>query len=67
MILAYKHTNSKGTDYYLHRKEVKLRSGRLQTIYFFAKNSGPDAIEDLPGGYTVVENKRTGLPVLKKA
>ena len=64
--MAYQYTNSKGTAYYLHMKEVKLRSGRLQVIYYFAKSPGPGAVDELPGGYTVVENKRTGLPVLKK-
>lgn len=65
--MAYKHTNKKGTDYYLHTKEVKLRSGRVQRIYYFAKQAGPDAIDEIPAGYTVVENERTGLPILKKA
>lgn len=65
--MAYKHTNSKGTDYYLHSKEVKLRSGKQQRIYYFAKMAGPDAVDGVPAGYTIVENSRTGLPVLKKA
>lgn len=64
--MAYQHKNAKGVDYYLHSKDVKLRSGREQTIYFFAKQPGPDAINDLPAGFMVVENKRTGLPILKK-
>lgn len=64
--MAYKHTNSKGVDYYLHSKEVKLRSGRLQRIYYFAKVAGADAVDEMPGGFMVVENPRTGLPTLKK-
>ncbi|MCL5784095.1 MAG: hypothetical protein M1142_01930 [Patescibacteria group bacterium] len=64
--MAYEHINSKGTKYYLHKKEVKLRSGRMQTIYYFAKQAGPDSIDELPQGYTIVENERTGLPTLKK-
>jgi hypothetical protein len=65
--MAYKHTNSKGQDYFLHSKEVKLRSGRLQVIYYFAREVGPDALDNIPEGFTVVENQRTGLPILKKA
>lgn len=64
--MAYKHTNSKGVDYYLHSKNVKLRSGREQRIYYFAKQAGEGAIDSLPQDRTVVENPRTGLPVLKK-
>lgn len=64
--MAYEYTNSKGTKYYLHSKNVRLRSGREQTIYYFAKQAKAEAIDDVPSGYGVVENKRTGLPVLKK-
>jgi hypothetical protein len=64
--MAYKHTNTKGQDYYLHSKEVKLRSGRMQVIYYFAREVGPGALNELPKGFTVVENQRTGLPILKK-
>jgi len=35
--MAYKHTNSKGVTYYLHKTDVTLRGGKPQTIYFFAK------------------------------
>ncbi|MDO8498879.1 MAG: hypothetical protein Q7S44_03780 [bacterium] len=64
--MTYKHTNSKGTDYYLHSKDVALRSGRRQTIYYFAKSPGLGAVDDIPAGFMVVENQRTGLPILKK-
>ena len=37
---AYTYTNSKGVTYYLHKKDVILRGGREQTIYFFAKKEG---------------------------
>ncbi|MDO8429004.1 MAG: hypothetical protein Q7S88_00040 [Candidatus Daviesbacteria bacterium] len=64
--MAYKHTNNKGTDYYLHSTEVTLRgSGKIQRIYFFSKKES-GAMDDLPEGYMIVENSRTGLPVLKK-
>ena len=65
---AYPHTNSKGVTYYLHSKEVTLRGGKQQRIYFFAKEERPDdAVADLPEGYTVVENPRNGFLTLKKA
>lgn len=64
--MAYAHTNSKGDTYYLHSKDVTLRGGRQQTIYYFARDERPEAIDEVPEGYVVVENKRTGLPMLKK-
>ncbi len=64
--MAYAHTNSKDQTYYLHSKEVTLRGGRQQRIYYFAKEVKPEAIDALPEGYMVVENQKTGLPMLKK-
>ena len=64
--MTYTHVNSKGQTYNLHSREVTLKGGRLQRIYFFAKEVKPDAIDELPEGYIVVENTRTGLPILKK-
>jgi len=55
-----------GQTYYLHSKEVTLRGGRKQTIYYFAREEKANAC-DLPDGYEVMENKRTGLPMLRKA
>ncbi|MGD2072546.1 MAG: hypothetical protein PVG65_03560 [Candidatus Thorarchaeota archaeon] len=60
----FSHTNSKGQTYWLHTKEVKLRSGKVQRIFFFSKDSSGSI--DMPEGYTVIESKRTGLPLLKK-
>lgn len=65
--MAYQHTNSRGTTYYLHSSDVKLRSGRIQRIYYFSKQAGENAIDEIPSGFKVVENERTGLPVLKRA
>lgn len=53
--MAYEHTNSKGVKYYLHSR------GKLM---FFSKDPA-DAI-DLPSGLTVIENQRTGLPLVTK-
>lgn len=58
-----------GTDYYLFSKDVTLRGGRKQTIYYFTKdpkNPKGTPLEELPAGYVTIENARTGLPMLKK-
>lgn len=66
--MAYQHTNKKGQTYYLHQKQVKLRNGREQTIYYFGREEKKDeALNSVPKGYQVDENPRTGLPYLKKA
>ena len=68
MANAYSYTNKKGQMYYLHSREVTLKNGRKQTIFFFARDVRPDsALMAVPAGYTVVETQRTGMPVLKKA
>ncbi|MEN9563127.1 MAG: hypothetical protein RIR73_1371 [Chloroflexota bacterium] len=54
--MAYAHTNSKGTTYYLHS------NGRM---FFFSKEVKDGALDALPAGYNVVEMK-TGMLVLKK-
>jgi hypothetical protein len=64
--MAFSHVNSRGQTYYLHSKDVKLRgSGRTQTIYYFAKEVKPGALDNIPDGKTIVENNRTGLVFLK--
>lgn len=64
---AYSQKNSKGTNYFLHSKDVTLRGGRPQTIYYFAKvEKSTDGLAEIPAGYEVSENKRTGLLFLRK-
>lgn len=53
--MTFSHKNSKGITYYLHSK------GKL---LFFSKN--PEGAIDLPAGMKVIENPRTGLPMVKK-
>lgn len=55
-----------GKTYYLHTKEVKLAGGRKQRIYYFAGAAGDNTLDAVPAGYEVTENKRTGLPMLRK-
>ena len=64
--MTYTHQNSKGDTYYLHSREVTLRGGRQQRIFFFARSEKEGTLDELPEGYMVIENKRTGLPMLKK-
>lgn len=66
--MAYSTKSKKsGKTYYLHSKNVVLKGGHRQTIYYFASKAASNAINALPGGYKVVENDRTGLPILKKS
>ena len=55
-----------GKTYYLHLREQKRKDGGTTKLYFFAGEARDGSVEDLPEGYTVVENERTGLPFLKK-
>ena len=64
--MAFKFTNSKGVDYFLHFRDVTLRGGREQRIYFFAREVRDNALDAVPDGYEVVETERTGMPVLRK-
>lgn len=65
MYLVYEYKNKKGQKYYLHTKTVTLKSTKKkQQIFYFSKD--PKGSIDLPSGYGIVENKKTGLPFLKK-
>ena len=66
--MAYTHQNSKGQTYYLHAKDVTLRGGRQQRIYYFAKEERPgESIDEVPTGMEVVENPRNGFLALKRS
>ena len=67
-VLAYS-VQSKKSDktYYLHSKDVTLNGGRVQTIYYFAGTARDNALDELPAGYEIMENSRTGLPMLRKS
>lgn len=65
--MAYSVKSKKsGKTYYLHTKEVELAGGRKQRIYYFAAVAEKNALDALPAGYEVMENSRTGLPMLRK-
>ena len=63
--MAFSYTNSRGKTYILHTKDITLKGGRQQTIYFFAKEAKEGALDAVPDGYEVAESKN-GLPVLKR-
>ena len=66
--MAHEYKSKKsGKTYTLYTREVKLKGGKKQTIYFFsARKPKSGKKTDMPPGYKVVENPRTGLPFLKK-
>ena len=64
---AFSYTNAKGQVYYLHTKEVTLKNGRVQRIYYFARDIRPEALDAVPAGMEVMETKRTNMPVLKRS
>ena len=64
--MAFEFKNSKGVKYYLHFRDVNLKGGRKQRIYFFARDVRPGALDEVPAGYKVIETARTGMPILKK-
>jgi len=66
---AYAHTNSKGVTYYLFNKDVILRGGKEQTIYYFSKdpeNAKGEKVAAIPDDREVVENPRNGFLALRK-
>lgn len=69
----YSHTNRAGVTYWLFSKEVTLRGGKKQLIYFFRKDrtyhnqpvSGwANRVPDLPHQFKVQENPRNGFLTL---
>jgi len=52
-----------GQTYYLHSRPSN--NGKTK-LFFFAREVKEGAMDALPEGYTIGENERTGLPVLKK-
>lgn len=58
---GYSHTNSKGVKYHLNAKEVTLRAGKKQMIYYFSKDHREDTAVELPKDFTIRENPRNGF------
>jgi hypothetical protein len=64
--MAYEFENSKKVKYYLHAKDVTLKGGRKQKIFFFARDVRPGALDAIPEGFKAIETTKTGMPILKK-
>jgi len=64
--MAYEFKNSRGVSYFLHSKDVILKGGRKQTIFYFARDVRPGALNEVPAAYKVIETAKTGMPILKK-
>ena len=63
--MAYKYTNSRGVEYYLHHMTTALENGEEMTFYFFSKDIGQGALESMPEGHKIGELTTEGrLPVL---
>lgn len=59
--MVYKHG-----DYILHRIDVNFKTIGKRPMYFFSKKISDKGNPcDMPSGYDVIINKRTGLPLLK--
>jgi hypothetical protein len=59
MMFGFCYKNRRGEKYWLH----KTSRGKV-TLYYFSKESRHAV--PLPRGFVIVENERTGLPVLRK-
>lgn len=60
--------NAKGEVYFLHSRWVSLRNtDKDMVIYWFARAINKLKVcESLPKGYEVIENERSGMPLLRK-
>jgi hypothetical protein len=66
--MAFTQTNPKGVTYYLNSKEVVLRGGKKQVIFYFSKDLRPEtAVEKLPDGMEVNVNPRNGFMTVKRS
>ena len=64
--MAFSFKNKKGVTYFLHSRVTTTKTGKTQTLFFFAKEQKAGVLEAVPHGYQVAETAN-GLPVLKKA
>lgn len=65
--MAFSAVNKKNSKtYYLHSKNVTLRGGRKQMIYFFAPDVRDGALDEVPSGMKVIYSDRTGMPMLSR-
>jgi len=55
-----------GKTYFLHSRRQKLKGGQEVTLYYFGGEAKEGAIDAVPEGMEIIENERTGLPMLRK-
>ena len=55
-----------GKTYFLHSRRQKLNGGQEVTLYYFGGEAKEGAIDAVPEGMEIMENERTGLPMLRK-
>jgi hypothetical protein len=60
--MAFQFKNSRGVGYYLHSKDVNLKGGRKQTIYYFARDIRPGALDAVPPATRSWKRPRPGCP-----
>jgi hypothetical protein len=68
LLTGHGYTNTKGNTYYLHVKNVDLKGGRNQDIYYFAVDIKQDSylpLSLLPSYLQIVESPKTKLPFIK--
>jgi len=54
-------------DYTLYKKKIETKSGKKRLVRFFSKAEPEEGeLSELPTGFEVKVNKKTGLPYLKK-
>ena len=63
--MGYQHTNTRGVTYYLNAKDVTLRGGKVQTIYYFSKDVRETAA-DLLETHEPAENPKNGFLTIKR-
>ena len=55
-----------GKTYFLHSRKQKLKGGQEVTLYYFGGEAKEGAIDAVPDNMEIMENERTGLPMLRK-
>ena len=51
----------------LYKAEIELKDNKRRTLHFFSTRTPKRGIPcDLPKGFTISANERTGLPYLKR-
>lgn len=61
----HEHTNSKGKKFFLHARDQVLKGGRTVRLHYFGGQPKEGGVP-LPDGHEIVENAKTGLPMLKR-